>query len=40
MKTDIKLSEGKFAFIKKEQSNYILESYSQKYDSVMMEEII
>ena len=34
MKTDIRLSEGKFTFIKKGQSNYILESYSQKYDSV------
>ena len=34
MKTDIKLSEGKFTFIKKGQSNYVLESYSQKYDSV------
>ena len=34
MKTDIRLSEGKFTFIKKGQSNYVLESYSQKYDSV------
>ena len=34
MKTDIRLLEGKFTFIKKGQSNYILESHSQKYDSV------
>ena len=29
MKTDIRLSEGKFTFIKKGQSNYIFKKYNR-----------